>query len=192
LDTQELDTTIRRSMQVFWQRGTGVSFGELVEATGQNRKTLYGYFGDKATLIGAAMGMYRREVLDPLLALLETPGGSKAYWDAYEKLTEIPGWKGCMLIRAATGESRDLPIVQTAYRAYADAFVQAMKAAYIREGEAGDPEQSAWAAFGVKVAITSMGAQGSEEPRLSHLFAVIRAANGLYETDPTSVEAAAS
>lgn len=184
----ETEAVIRQAMQLFWQKGTDVPFSHIVEATGQSRKTLYAVFGDKATLVGAALGMYRQEVLTPMMALLDPPNGTAVYWDTYERAAQLPGWLGCLLVRTATGEGKDQELVQDAFRSYSNQFVAAMKAAYIREGEVGDPEKSAWAAFGLMVSISALAGSGGLDDRVSALFSAARAANGLLPSGSGDIE----
>ena len=74
MSPDETQTIIREAMKLFWQKGTDVPFSQIVEVTGQSRKALYAIFDDKATLIGAALGMYRQEVLAPMRVSEERPG----------------------------------------------------------------------------------------------------------------------
>jgi len=170
-------SVVRQVMQLFWLRGTNVPFAQIVEVTGMSRKALYAMFGDKATLIGAALGLYRQEVLDPMLALLEPPNGTAKFWQAYEKTAGLPNWNGCLLVRASTTDGQSTPLVQDAFRSYSQQFVASMKAAYIREGEVGDPEVSAWAAFGIMISITALAWNNDQDDRIASLFNAARAAN---------------
>lgn len=179
MSAADTEAIVRQAMQLFWQKGCDVPFSQIVEATGQSRKALYAMFGDKATLIGAALGLYRTEVLNPMLNLLEPPNSTIVFWDTYERTAQLPGWHGCLLVRAATSDGRDTPLVQQAFRSYSDQFVAAMKAAYIREGEVGDPEMSAWAAFGLVVSISALAGNEGLNDRVAALFTAARAANGL-------------
>ena len=63
------DEVIERAMDLFWQRGyESTSVDDLVEATGINRGSLYGTFGDKRRLFLATIDRYgnlcRRDDLD--------------------------------------------------------------------------------------------------------------------------------
>jgi TetR/AcrR family transcriptional repressor of nem operon len=53
------DVVLETAMDVFWCKGfEGTSIQDLVEATGVNRGSLYGAFGDKETLFAEALDYY--------------------------------------------------------------------------------------------------------------------------------------
>jgi TetR/AcrR family transcriptional repressor of nem operon len=61
------DAVLDRAMRVFWQRGyEATSIDDLLKATGINRGSLYGTFGDKRSLFLAAMDRYMERVGLPL------------------------------------------------------------------------------------------------------------------------------
>ena len=58
-------------MTLFWEQGFGTtSIGELVEATGLQRGSLYGAFGDKQGLFCAALDAYMEMMLERLRAIV--------------------------------------------------------------------------------------------------------------------------
>jgi TetR/AcrR family transcriptional repressor of nem operon len=57
-------TVIQQALGVFWKKGfDGTSVQDLVEATGLQRGSIYGAFGDKRTLFLAALDAYMAAVL---------------------------------------------------------------------------------------------------------------------------------
>jgi TetR/AcrR family transcriptional regulator, transcriptional repressor for nem operon len=63
------DEVLDRAMRVFWQRGyEATSIDDLLKATGINRGSLYGTFGDKRRLFLAAVDRYMERVGSPLFS----------------------------------------------------------------------------------------------------------------------------
>jgi TetR/AcrR family transcriptional regulator, copper-responsive repressor len=71
----ESETALTQAMDVFWQGGfAATSLDDLSAATGLNRPSLYGAFGDKRALYLQAYGQYRKRVNEtfaPLFAARE-------------------------------------------------------------------------------------------------------------------------
>jgi AcrR family transcriptional regulator len=99
-------------MHVFWTEGfAATSLDELSAATGLNRPSLYGAFGDKRALYLQAYGHYRKQVRDtftPLFAV-EAPIGAKfrrillAALDLY--LSGAEGPRGCFTVLSASSDA---------------------------------------------------------------------------------------
>lgn len=54
------EQALERAAVIFWRQGyAGTSIGDLVEATGLQRQSLYNAFGDKQGLFSAALAHYR-------------------------------------------------------------------------------------------------------------------------------------
>src|SRR5271157_5714 len=69
----EPDAALARAMDVFWREGfAATSLDELSAATGLNRPSLYGAFGDKRALYIQAYRHYREHVRDTFAPLLST------------------------------------------------------------------------------------------------------------------------
>lgn len=170
---------VRKAMQLFWQKGTSVALSEIVDATGLNRKALYARFGDKATLVGAALGLYRQEVLDPMVALLgANGGGTSVYWDTAQRSARLPAWRGCLLVRAALIDGRGQPHVQEAFEAYLNHFVGAMEAACVAEGNTEDPNAAAWSASAFVISVSALAAGSGYNPQIEALFRAARTVTG--------------
>jgi AcrR family transcriptional regulator len=71
----EADTALAQAMDVFWSEGfAATSLDDISAATGLNRPSLYGAFGDKRALYLQAYGQYRKrlnESFAPLFAANE-------------------------------------------------------------------------------------------------------------------------
>jgi AcrR family transcriptional regulator len=91
------------AMKVFWKQGFGgASYGDLTEATGLNKPSLYAAFGDKEALFTQALRCYETEHLKPLReAFLAEPDFRKGLRDllnGYLSLYAGPsGTSGCFL-----------------------------------------------------------------------------------------------
>ncbi len=108
----EADTALAQAMDVFWSDGfAATSLDDISAATGLNRPSLYGAFGDKRALYLQAYGQYRKrmnEVFAPLFAARE-PLRTKltriltAALDLY--LSGPDGPRGCFTVLSAASEA---------------------------------------------------------------------------------------
>jgi TetR/AcrR family transcriptional regulator, copper-responsive repressor len=103
------DTALTQATALFWDQGyAGTSLDDLSQATGMNRPSLYGAFGDKKALYLAALARYR----DEGSAMIERAlGGTAPLREALERfyLAAITLYllgeysaRGCFLIGTAT------------------------------------------------------------------------------------------
>ena len=110
----EADTALAQAMEVFWSDGfAATSLDDISAATGLNRPSLYGAFGDKRALYLQAYGQYRKRVNEsfgPLFAARE-PLRTKltriltAALDLY--LSGPDGPRGCFTVLSAASEAID-------------------------------------------------------------------------------------
>jgi len=141
----EPETALQRAMDVFWTEGfSAASLDEISVATGLNRPSLYGAFGDKRALYIQAYRRYRDEVRDafaPLLAA-NAPLRDKlrrifaAALDLY--LTGDAGPRGCFTVLTASSDAVADPeiraVVADAIKAMDRAFERMFSRA-VEEGE---------------------------------------------------------
>jgi len=90
-----------RAMALFWRRGyEATSIRDLVEATGINRGSIYGTFGDKRELFLAVLDHYSEKVGQPLMAELSDPDPRRAIermLDSIIRRTSDPRFpRGCL------------------------------------------------------------------------------------------------
>jgi AcrR family transcriptional regulator len=106
------ETALERVMDVFWAEGfAAASLDELSAATGLNRPSLYGAFGDKRALYVQAYRHYREQVRDVFAPLLSTDAPIReklrrilsAALDLY--LTGDAGPRGCFTVLTASSEA---------------------------------------------------------------------------------------
>src|SRR5260370_42066539 len=97
----ERSEVLDRAMAVFWRRGyEATSIRDLVEATGINRGSIYGTFGDKKGLFLAVLTHYAEEVAKPLMAELSDPDPRRAIermFDSIIRRRRAPRFpRGCL------------------------------------------------------------------------------------------------
>jgi TetR/AcrR family transcriptional regulator, transcriptional repressor for nem operon len=93
---------LERAMTAFWTRGyEATSIDDLVAATGINRGSLYGTFGDKQGLFLAALDHYWHTVVTAMMAALSDPDPRRAIEGMFEALiqrTSDPRFpRGCLI-----------------------------------------------------------------------------------------------
>ena len=101
------EAVLDQAMRLFWQQGyAATSIQDLVEATGINRASMYGTFGDKQRLFLAAVDRYVDQISAARLEQLRAPGSAKAALRCYFKgmiaFAQGDGQRlGCLLTNAA-------------------------------------------------------------------------------------------
>lgn len=98
----------------FWRLGyDGASLGELTDATGVSRPTLYAAFGDKAALFRAVLGHYGQSIGNAPLSAFQPESEIAAAVEAFLRTSAegntAPGApSGCLIANcAATAAERD-------------------------------------------------------------------------------------
>jgi TetR/AcrR family transcriptional regulator, copper-responsive repressor len=152
----EADTALIQAMDVFWSEGfAATSLDDISAATGLNRPSLYGAFGDKRALYLQAYRQYRKRVNEqfaPLLAARE-PLRTKltriltAALDLY--LSGKDGPRGCFTVLSAASDAIADPdlhrlvgeAIEGTDRAFARLFADAREAGELPEGA--DPRRLA-------------------------------------------------
>jgi AcrR family transcriptional regulator len=114
-------TALWQALQAFWSGGyAATSLDELAAATGMNRPSLYGAFGDKKALYLKALDHYRAS---GRAALAEALAGKRPLREelrrVYDKALAIyfsgeGAPRGCFLIGTATSEAVENPDVRAA------------------------------------------------------------------------------
>ena len=67
----DVDQALDRAMRTFWQHGyQGTSVGELMEAAGVQKQSLYCAFGDKHSLFLKSVELYTKQVLAQVRAII--------------------------------------------------------------------------------------------------------------------------
>jgi AcrR family transcriptional regulator len=110
--TFETDTALAQAMDVFWSDGfTATSLDDISAATGLNRPSLDGAFGDKRALYLQAYGQYRKRVNESFAPLFAARDPLRvkltriltAALDLY--LSGPDGPRGCFTVLSAASEA---------------------------------------------------------------------------------------
>jgi len=142
------DDALDRATAAFWRAGfSAVSLDTLSDATGMNRPSLYGAFGDKRALYLAALGRYAAAGRAAMDAALGGPDGArplrdglKRVYDAALKMYYPAGEpaRGCFLIGTAAVESVNdadvRAVLRDGLRSFDEAFEVRLRRA-LAEGE---------------------------------------------------------
>jgi TetR/AcrR family transcriptional repressor of nem operon len=139
----DFDTVLDAAMQTFWRQGyDGTSVSDLVTATGINRGSLYGTFGDKNALFADCLDRYCREIVSDSIADLEAPDAAKvAIVTRFDRFAQAcitdPDAKGCFLVNTATEIGDRVPAVndrvKAGFQRIEDALFRALSRAADRD-----------------------------------------------------------
>jgi AcrR family transcriptional regulator len=143
----DTEATLANATLAFWQRGyAATSMDDLSAATGLNRPSLYGAFGDKHALYLQALQLYTDQSNAAIAAALEGRTLQDGLARVYELALQLycpadAAARGCLLIgTAATEAPRDEAIRQAlgdSLRGFTAAFEQRLRRA-LDEGELPD------------------------------------------------------
>ena len=142
------DEALEQAMALFWRRGyTATSMGELCEAMGIKRQSLYDTFGDKHALFLAAIDRYCTMMADEMLAGLATPGAGLPALRAtvggvIDFLLQYPDRRACLMVNTALEMAPHDRVVADKVKVYMaameSAFVHALDNA-LRQGALAQP-----------------------------------------------------
>jgi TetR/AcrR family transcriptional repressor of nem operon len=94
-------------MRAFWQHGyQGTSVGELMKATGVQKQSLYGAFGDKHSLFVKSVQLYKNQVLSQVKAIIHETSSPLAAVDRVMRFAIMPAKakncpEGCLAANTA-------------------------------------------------------------------------------------------
>jgi AcrR family transcriptional regulator len=110
---------LAKATETFWVQGyAGASLDDLSAATGMNRPSLYGAFGDKQALFSAAIDAYMDASREAMVRAFQAGGTLRAalervYRAALERyLSGDSGGRGCFMISAGLGQALVDPAVR--------------------------------------------------------------------------------
>lgn len=177
----DVDTALEQARNAFWRNGyAATSLDDLSAATGLNRPSLYGAFGDKHALYLAALGRSRDEMLSGQARGLANPAPLRETLTAvYAGATAIylageDGPRGCFLIGTAVTESRTDPevkaILDDAFRRLDAAFAERFAASRAELPPAADPEALGRMASAVIHSLAVRSRSGADEPELRAIY----------------------
>ena len=118
----DADAALTRAMEAFWDAGyAATSLDDLAAATGMNRPSLYGAFGDKRALYLKTLEHYGAggQLKAALAAPVPLRGALRHVYDLAIKLylSGKHGARGCFLINTAATESVKSPEVRALFAA---------------------------------------------------------------------------
>lgn len=108
-------TALKAAMSAFWSKGyEGTSLSDLMLATGLQKGSLYGAFGDKRQLYLKALETYEKEAVGSAVALLAGSGTPadrlRAFLDlAVDPVAAANDRRGCFLCNASTDRAHTDP-----------------------------------------------------------------------------------
>jgi len=109
------------ALAAFWRRGyAACSIGDLVEATGLKRQSLYNTFGDKKALFLRALQLYRRRVEESLASLDEEGANMqsiRAYMKGVLRAQQQGNFGACLLVKTAFSQDIGDPKIRHAVEA---------------------------------------------------------------------------
>ena len=113
------DVALAKATEIFWTQGfAGASLDDLSAATGMNRPSLYGAFGDKQTLFRIALDRYMDESRATMIQAFRAGGTlrealERVYHAALGRyLSGDVGGRGCFLVSAGLGQAVVDPVVR--------------------------------------------------------------------------------
>jgi len=156
--TYDPDVALSRAMDVFWKEGfAGTSLDELSAATGMNRPSLYGAFGDKRDLYIKAYQHYRERSRIGMVELFKQDLPLRQLLHrVFELALDIyfsgeQGPRGCFTVLTAASDAVFDPdiraLVQSAVREMDRAFANVFKAAQARGELSADANPEALASL---------------------------------------------
>lgn len=113
------EVALAKATETFWVQGyAGASLDDLSAATGMNRPSLYGAFGDKQALFSAAIDAYMDTSREAMVRAFRAGGTlrealERVYRAALERyLSGDSGGRGCFMISAGLGQALVDPAVR--------------------------------------------------------------------------------
>ena len=179
------DIALGAIRDVFWDRGlSAATLDDIAAATGMNRPSLYGAFGDKREMYLAAVQMFSVESGRQMQKALEAPTLREALeafyvWAIEEYVSGEAGPRGCLVICTAVTEATGDPTIRSALAAIL-AEVDSVVAARIARAQAeGDPcvngDSTVLAQLATSV-LHSLSVRARAGARRSELWVIARAA----------------
>ncbi|HLH88751.1 MAG TPA: TetR/AcrR family transcriptional regulator [Xanthobacteraceae bacterium] len=143
------DRALAQATAAFWDAGyAGTSLDDLSAATGMNRPSLYGAFGDKHTLYLKAIEGYRAVARAGMQTALPQEGPLKAALGGlYQRAISLylsgeHGPRGCLLVSTAATEAVMDAEIRRAARAALEEIDAAFEARFRHAREQGDLPRS--------------------------------------------------
>lgn len=139
----DLDEVLERALRLFWRKGyEGTSIGDLTEAMGINRPSLYAAFGDKATLFRKVVDRYVSCHGAHVQRALEAPTARETAEQLLRGTAELlstPGEpRGCLLVHGALACDEASEPIRQALQERRQAVEAALRHRFERASAEGD------------------------------------------------------
>ena len=139
----DLDEALERALRLFWLKGyDGTSIGDLTEAMGINRPSLYAAFGDKATLFRKVIDRYVSCHGAHAQRALEAPSAretAEQFLRGTAELLSVPGEpRGCLLVQGALACDEASEPIRQALQERRQAIEAALRLRFERAAAEGD------------------------------------------------------
>lgn len=175
------DKVLSAARDAFWRNGyAATSLDDLSAATGLNRPSLYGAFGDKHALYLAALRRSAEEMLAGQARGLANPAPLReTLTTIYAAATAIylageDGPRGCFLIGTAVTESRTdadvRAILEDAFQKLDAAFAARFAASRAELGPGADPDAMGRMATAVLHSLAVRARSGADEPAMRAIY----------------------
>ena len=127
----DADAVLETAMELFWEHGfEGVSISDLTDATGINRRSLYGAFGTKEELFRCAVRRYLDGPGGFVAAALQQPRArdvaTTMVHGAADSYTDPDRPRGCLLVHGALAAGGDADAVRVDLAQQRDAGIKAL------------------------------------------------------------------
>lgn len=136
------DEALDKALDCFWSRGyEAASVSDLVAATGLNRASLYGTFGDKKDLYRKALDRFREKRVRALLDHLESsPDPRRAVIEAVRAAASdvLSRQRGCFLCNTVVELANNEPDLLGVAETYLNEMRRGFAEALLRAQEIGD------------------------------------------------------
>jgi AcrR family transcriptional regulator len=157
------DVALGQAVDAFWDAGfAATSLDDLTEATGMNRPSLYGAFGDKQALYRKAFDAYRERTRDTFAVLFRS---DEPLRDALRKIYDTAiaiylsgdnGPRGCFIISTAVAQAVTDPDIRAGLADVLRDVDDAFRARFARAQRSGELSADADPAKLAKVAAATL------------------------------------
>ena len=184
---------LEHALNVFWEKGyEATSVGDLVDATGVQRQSLYDTFGDKHGLYRAALDLYETQIGGLLTQSLECGSTGGSPLSRLRRLFRMiaseasPGNRGCMIVNSAVERGLADETVIDSARKNVGGLERAFATVILEAQEAGEVPRSTSPRAAARVLVAlfwGLRAMGRALPDPAWQRSVVDSALGLLTND---------
>jgi AcrR family transcriptional regulator len=139
----DLDEALDKAMEVFWRRGyEGATLGELTEAMGINRPSMYAAFGNKEELFRKVLDRYGSGPVAYVTEALKEPTArqvvEKMFRGAMRMMSDKHHPRGCMVVHGALSGGEETECIRKELAGRRESGVAAIRQRFERAVQEGD------------------------------------------------------